>query len=113
MKVRVYDYGKKEEGARYTMYFPFPKSMQVVEGMKAIGFGFNFNTNYRNYTQRYESLEFKNGLYGVNIGKPVKRETLPQFIQDKINVLEKVFNNAVKYNDTTHWKIFFITVNRF
>lgn len=107
MKVRVYDdkRASKLEG-NYTLYFPVPKHLQIQFGMKAFGFAFSCNTNYCDYYQVYESLEFPNGLHGVNIGKAFRREDLPQFMQRKINDIEFAYNTAIKFNDDYYWNFF-------
>ena len=113
MKIRVYDYGSNTELGcpRYTMYLPYPKQLQSETKMKAWGFGFNCNTNYNNFFLRYETLEFPNGMYGVNLGKRVNIADLPKFMQDYIIRLEKAFNEACKFNDDEHWKTFRIVLN--
>ena len=113
MKVRVYDSGLKSYIDRYTLYFPYPKKMrkEYMEMHRSLIMGFcipfSFSSgDYRGTTiNRCASFEDDRTLgYDVpNREKKVKIVTLPKEVQEWCANMERIWNDALKYDDKEHW----------
>ena len=103
MKVRVYDSGKNAAD-RYTLYFPYPKKLREHEGRTIMGCFQPFNFVEGQLT--LYAWDYDDRSLGYNIPrneKKVKIETLPQFVQNYIVKMERIWNDALKYDDKEHW----------
>lgn len=126
MKVRVYDSGKKWAYDRYDMYFPYPKRMREQiskeHGRIIMGTYISFGISVRDHGQYdcntlYPTNDCSMTLYswgeddrtiGCDIPsaeRKVKIETLPKVVQDYARKMEGLWNDALKYNDDEHWKL--------
>lgn len=116
MKVRVYDCKKTDVADRYCMYFPYPKSFKErlhQDGRIVMGYciPFNFSPDWsgKMQIQTYSDLEDDRTL-GYNIPlthKKVHIETLPKPVRRYIARMERIWNDAFKYNDQQHWNVWY------
>lgn len=103
MKVRVYDSGK-DFVDRYTLYFPYSKKLREHDGRTIMGCFLSFN--FREGQLTFYAWDYDDRSLGYNIPrneKKVKIETLPQFVQNYIVKMERIWNDALKYDDKKHW----------
>lgn len=105
MKVRVYD-SKVDTIDRYALYFPLTKKEkedyyrlfhQHITG-NYLCFSFNEEKEVINRCN-WDEWNLRDG-YCDNLGKKVKIDTLPKFLQEWINGYEKVYNDTIKYPES-------------
>lgn len=102
--LRVYDAaGLKKEYAgyqdRYSLYFPYPDKW-VENGHVGDFLAFNFTEDETrpHITRLYwDEWHRRNGY--VRLGKKVKIETLPEYVQKWIKGFEKVWNDYINNED--------------
>lgn len=114
MKVRIYDSRLKGYVDRYTFYFPYPKKRVEAEmkrsGHQIMGIcqPFSFRTDQSGKT----SLTFcpwfdDDRTLNINVPnneKKLKIESMPKEVQEYATKMEKLWNDAWKYDDEEHWK---------
>lgn len=104
--LRVYDSAsvKKEYETyvdRYSLYVPTPRNKVKEWGLMGMLLGFNFNEESIN---RCNWCECSRGVQTMNLGKKIKRESLPQHVQQWINTMEDKYNRAVKEDTAEAWE---------
>lgn len=114
MKVRVYDSGLKGYIDRYTLYFPHPKWMVENDlerhGHRIMGgcIPFSFNTDEfsgESWVIRCSGFDDDRTL-GYDVPgreRKVNIETLPKEVREWCAEMERVWNDALKYDDDEHW----------
>lgn len=103
--LRVYDaaaINKKYENFvdRYSLYVPTPRNKVGEWGFMGIFLGFSFTDNH---ITRCCWDECKRGIISMNLGKKIKRETLPLNVQKWINKMEKLYNKALEEDTEDAW----------
>lgn len=106
MKVRVYDSKQKDVADRYTLYFPYPKWLRQQEGRPIMGCfqPFNFIEEEKFFT--FYAWDYDDRSRGYNIPRTerkIKLETLPKFVRDYVDRMDRLWNDALKYDDDEHW----------
>ena len=104
--LRVYDSAsvKKEYETyvdRYSLYVPTPRNKVKEWGLMGMILGFNFNEKSIN---RCTWCECRAGIQTMNLGKKIKRESLPQHVQQWINTMEDKYNRAIKEDTAEAWE---------
>lgn len=114
MKVRIYDSCKKDCIDRYTLYFPYPKK-EVERTMKSAHrrimgvcqpFNFVADEMTGKTTITFYSWVDDDRTLGVDIPgteKKIPIKAMPKEVQDYAAKMEKLWNDAWKYNDDEHW----------
>lgn len=110
MKVKVYDSGKKFMFDRFTLYFPYPKWLREEDWnnhrRRVMGCFQPFS-----YGKDYITLcawDYDDRTLGYNIPRnerKVKIEAFPKVVQDYAHKMEGLWNDALKYDDDEHWKL--------
>ena len=104
--LRVYDAAannKKYENFfdRYSLYVPTPRNKVAEWGYAGVFLGFSFDNNT---IQRCCWDECKLGVASMNLGRKVKRETLPKYVQEWVNRMETIYNKALKEDTEETWE---------
>lgn len=108
--LRVYDAAARNKKFadyldRYSLYVPVPKRFVKDFGYRGAFLGFSFHGDETHgHITRCCWDEAKNGLYSVNLGRKVKRETLPTYVQAWVNEMEKVWNKATTEDTEDAWE---------
>ena len=111
MKVRLYDSGKRYEGFpdRYSLYFPYTQKMMDYYKKK---FGRVIKGTFLGCSQasdgsviRYywEDLDTTIGYSIKGLGRKVKIESMSKQFQEFAVKMERIWNDAIKYDDKEHW----------
>lgn len=109
MKVRLYDGGKKWGVDRYTFYFPFPKWMRedyynrhrhVVTGTMI---GCSEGSDGGVIRCIWEDMDLTLGYSIRRLGRKIPIENMSKQFQKWARRLEKLWNDALKYDDKKHW----------
>ena len=108
MQVRVYQDDRKEFKNcpdSMTIYFPIPKRLQKREQSKGCFCAGHINSMGGFNGMYWDSVNQGMIINGnqLYLGKRIKRETLPEKVQNHINELEKIWNNAVTKDDESSW----------
>lgn len=106
MKVRLYDAGKKFKDYvdRYTLYFPVCKKLQAREGR---GFYLGCSPDGNDGVIRccWETNENDQvNSKSLWFGKRIAIESMPKGFQRFAMKMEKLWNDALKYDDEEHWE---------
>lgn len=99
--LRVYDSAARNKKYtdyidRYCLYVPTPRNKVAEWGYMGQFLGFSFR---HGQIIRCSWGECRDGVATMNLGRKVKRENLPQFVQEWVNRMESIYNYAVE-NDT-------------
>lgn len=86
---------------RYSLYVPTPRNKVAEWGYTGIFLGFSFGNNT---IQRCCWTECRLGVASMNLGRKVKRETLPIDVQLWINKMETIYNKALKEDTEEAWE---------
>lgn len=114
MKVRIYDSRQKECIDRYTFYFPYPKKeverMMDASGHYIVGacqpFGFRTDEHTGKTDITFYAWFEDDRTLGYNVPdteKRVKADVMPKEVRDYAAKMEKLWNDAWKYDDDEHW----------
>ena len=100
--LRVYDSKFKGYVDRYSLYIPTPRNLKAEWGYDGIGIGFSWSQVHDSLIRcdHFECPHFSQ----MNLGRKVKRETLPAFVQKWINKMEKLYNDALNLDTDAAWK---------
>ena len=104
--LRVYDIALRNKKYsnyidRFTLYVPTPRNKVNEWGYMGIYLGFSFG---------HEQIirccwdECKYGVATMNLGRKVKRESLPQYVQRWVNKMEEAYNKALKEDTKEAWE---------
>ena len=102
---RVYDSAsvRKEYATyvdRYALYVPTPRNKIKEWGFMGMYLGFSFNDSG---IIRCCWDECIGGIKTMSLGKKIKRESLPQHVQQWIDTMEKKYNRALKEDTAEAW----------
>ena len=108
--LRVYDSASiRKEYAdyidRYSLYVPTPRNKIKEWGIMGIFLGFSFTEKG---ITKCSWDECRHGVGTMNLGKKVKRESLPQHVQQWIDTMEEKYNRALKEDSKEAWVDSFI-----
>ena len=103
--LRVYDSAsiRKEYETyvdRYSLYIPTPRNKVKEWGVMGVFLGFNFDDKS---VTRYCWCDCRGGIKSMNLGKKIKRESLPKHVQEWINTIEEKYNRALKEDTAEAW----------
>ena len=103
--LRVYDSAsvRKEYATyvdRYSLYVPTPRNKVKEWGVMGVFLGFNFDEKG---ITRCCWDECRYGVITMNLGKKVKRETLPSHVQKWVKQMEEAYNRALKEDTEEAW----------
>lgn len=104
MQVRLYRAGKKFRGYvdEYTLYFPYPKKIQKTEKISGYGIGCSQTSN--GDVIRCSGFDV-DCFATTNLGRKVSLETMSPEFQKWARNLERIWNDALKYDDAEHWQV--------
>ena len=102
---RVYDAGKcnkKYENCidRYSLYVPTPRNKVKSWGIMGMFLGFSFSDKG---ITRCCWCNCECGVKTMNLGKKIKRESLPKHVQEWIDTMEEKYNRALKEDTKEAW----------
>ena len=98
--LRMYD-SNKSVADRYCRYVPTPRNKVREWGFMGMYLPFSFNESG---IIGYSWGECKNGVKSANLGKKIKRETLPTHVQEWVNGLELKYNRALTEDTDDAWE---------
>lgn len=103
--LRVYDSGKKYKdfADRYALYVPTPRNKVREWGFMGMYLGFNFNEEGKTIHRECWG-DCKNGIKTMSMGKKIKRDTLPLFVQEWVNGMEEAYNKALTEDTEEAWE---------
>ena len=95
----------------YTLYFPYPKfmvqRMREIYGPTTLIKGFFLGCSPASdgtmIRCNWEDYEVGKYPYYVNFGKKIDIKTMPEPFQKEVRRMEKLYNEALKYDDQEHW----------
>jgi hypothetical protein len=93
----------------YSLYLPYPKWYREQLNPKNYASGCFLGCSPASDGTMirccWEELEYR--IYGRadNLGRKVKIESMPEPFQKEVRRIEKLWNDALKYNDDEHWNI--------
>lgn len=99
MKVKLYKMPGKETIDSYSLYFPYPKWLR--EHDKCRGFFINCSQDSNGGVIRCAGDYDE---WNCFLGKRFPLEKMSEQFQNWAHHLEKLFNDALKYNDAEHWE---------
>ena len=85
---------------RYALYVPTPRNKRHLWGYMGSFLGFSFSKD--NITRCCWG-ECKYGVKTMNLGKKVKRESLPPHVQKWVNRMEAAYNRALEEDTREAW----------
>lgn len=104
--LRIYDsakHNKKYENYvdRYSLYVPIPRNRVKEFGYVGSFLGFSFSDKG---ITRCCWDECRHGVAFMNLGKKIKRESLPKHVQEWVNTMERIYNRALKEDTEEAWE---------
>ena len=104
--LRVYDAAKRKKMYencidRYSLYVPTPRNKVKEWGIMGMFLGFSFSDKG---IIRCCWGECKHGVKTMNLGKKIKRDSLPKHVQKWIDTMEEKYNRAVKEDTEEAWE---------
>lgn len=109
MKARLYDGGKKWTVDRYSLYFPYPKwaikKFNLEEqGITGTYVGCSVNSSGSVVRCCWDDWYKRHG-YCSRLGKKVPLDSLGEEFHKWALHLERLWNDALKYDDEKHWDL--------
>jgi hypothetical protein len=103
--LRVYDSAKRNKKYenyidRYSLYVPTPRNKVKEWGIMGTFLGFSFSDKG---ITRCCWDECKQGVAFMNLGKKIKRDTLPKHVQEWVEYMENTYNRALKEDTEEAW----------
>jgi hypothetical protein len=103
--LRVYDSAKRNKKYenyidRYSLYVPTPRNKVKEWGIMGTFLGFSFSDKG---ITRCCWDECKQGVAFMNLGKKIKRDTLPKHVQEWVEYMENTYNKALKEDTEEAW----------
>ena len=103
--LRVYDSAKRNKKYenyidRYSLYVPTPRNKVKEWGIMGTFLGFSFSDKG---ITRCCWDECKKGVAFMNLGKKIKRDTLPKHVQEWVENMENTYNKALKEDTEEAW----------
>ena len=86
---------------RFSLYVPTPRNKVREWGIMGMFLGFSFG---KETITRCCWDECRNGVAAMNLGRKVKRDTLPLHVQKWVDKMEKFYNRALKENTIEAWE---------
>lgn len=104
--LRVYDSAVRNKRYadyvdRYSLYVPTPRNKVREWGYMGMYLGFSFSDTT---ITRCCWGECRQGISSMNMGKKIKRDTLPLHVQQWVDRMEKAYNRVLKENTEEAWE---------
>jgi len=108
--LRVYDAAKRSKEFensvdRYSLYVPTPRNKVKEWGFMGTFLGFSFGDKG---ITRCCWDECRNGVSSMNLGKKIKRESLPKHVQEWVDHMESTYNKALNEGTEEAWEKWYI-----
>lgn len=87
----------------YTLYFPYNKKLR--KETKQAGFGIGCSQGAGGSVIRCNGFDVES-FATTNLGRKVKIESMSEFFQYWVRKMERLYNDALKFDDAEHWEIF-------
>ena len=105
MKVRLYKHAGKWTVDQFTLYFPYPKWLKKQDGAEGCFVGCNqdLHGGVIKCCWDYDDRRLGYSIAGMGRRYPIEKMSI-QF-RKWASRLERLWNDALKYNDEKHWEI--------